>query len=86
MRKMKTRFIGMREFRKDMSKILKEAQKRHFQIILLRHAKPIVRITPLSKKERELEELAWDVAVARKESKRGEGVPSEKIEKEFGLR
>lgn len=83
MRKMKTRFIGMRELRQNLSRLADYALKKNIHFVVLRHAVPVFHITPVTSKELELEELARDVAEGREAYKQGEYSTQEEMEKEL---
>lgn len=82
---MTTKFIGIKEFRKNLSKISKEAQEQNIHFIVMRHAQPVLRITPLSEEEGALEQVALDIAEAREEMERGESYSSDEVRKMLGI-
>lgn len=82
---MTTRIISIREFRAKMPRLLKEAQEKNIHFVIMRHAVPVARVAPLSKKEMALEELAQEISEARAQAKRGEVFTQEEIEKMLGL-
>ena len=91
-RYMTTKLVGIKEFQRNMSSILKEAQKKGIRIIVMRHTEPVGEFLPLSKKdtkntrkEIELETLYKDIANAREEAKRGEVYSLEKVAGELGI-
>jgi prevent-host-death family protein len=82
---MPTRLIGIQKLRQNLAALLKEAQKKNLYFIVMRHSTPVAKIVPLTKKGRDLEELAREVAEARADWKKGNYYTSEEIEKELGL-
>lgn len=82
---MATRMIGIQKLRQNLTALLKEAQKKNLYLIVMRHSTPVAKIVPLTKKERDLEELAREVAEAREDWRKGRYYTSEEIEKELGL-
>ena len=83
---MTIRMIGIQRFRQNLTALLKQAQEKNIYFILMRHAVPIAKVIPLTKKEKDLEELAREVAEAREDFRKGNVHTLEEIEKEFGLR
>lgn len=84
-RQLKTEFIGLKEFRANISALWKKAQKKRIRYIVMNHTKPIFEVRPLSEKEASLEQLAADIAEARAQYKKGEYYTEEEIIKQFGL-
>ena len=85
MRKRTTRIIGSKEFRENFSKILDEAQKKNVHFIVMRHSEILANVTPPTKKDEALEQLAAEIAEAREQVKRGEVYTEEELAKEFGI-
>ena len=85
-RKQKTRIIGMRELRQNLSKLIEEAQKKNIHFVVLRHGKIAGHVvTPPTDKELELQELAQEVAEARTDYRKGNYCTQEEVERELGL-
>lgn len=82
---MTTRFIGIKEFRQNMSKLSKEAKKKKICFIVMHHSVPMMKVTPVTEREAALEQLARDVAEARAQHARGEGYTTEEVEALLGL-
>jgi antitoxin (DNA-binding transcriptional repressor) of toxin-antitoxin stability system len=78
---MTTRFIGVKEFRQHMAKIVTQAKKKNERLILLRKNEPIFELIPLSKKDTTLEKLKKDIEEAEKDAKVGRLYSIEEIEK-----
>jgi nicotinamidase-related amidase len=51
MHKRSIRFIGIREFRQNLSRLLEEARKRNIHFVVMRHGKVAGHITPPTQKE-----------------------------------
>ena len=66
----KTRTISIREFRQNLTKLLKEAQETGVHFVVMRHSVPVVHVTPLQNGD-SLEELTEEVKEARKSYKEG---------------
>lgn len=89
---MTTKLVGIKEFQRNMSSILKEAQKKGIRIIVMRHTEPVGEFLPLSKKntkekrkEIELESLYRDIAQAREEAKCGEVYSLQDVAEELNI-
>ncbi len=83
---MTTKLIGIKQFRRDLTKLTKEARTKNVHFIVMRHSVPQFRVSPMTRKELELEGLKADIAEARAELKRGEGYTCEEILKELAAR
>ena len=46
---MTTRFIGVKEFRQNMTRLCKEMERKNFCLVIMRHSTPIFRVTPIAK-------------------------------------
>lgn len=82
---MTVKTIGIKEFRKNITSIWKEARKKKIKYIVLYHAEPVMEVSPINKKEMMLEKLAAEIAEAREQVKRGEVYTEEEVMKKFGL-
>ncbi|MBU0458323.1 hypothetical protein KJ652_02290 [Patescibacteria group bacterium] len=88
---MTTKLIGIKEFAKNLSKILQESQENNVHFVVMRHTEPVANITPIKKKKKtnkeiELEKFAEEIAQARAEYKRGEYYTEEEICKKLGIK
>jgi len=82
---MKTKLIGVREFRQNIATLYKEAKKHNLKYIVLSHNQPIFKIEPLDKKDAIIEKLAYDIEEARLDAKKGKVYDFEEVCKEFGI-
>ena len=82
---MTTKLIGIKEFRRNLTKVSKEAQTKNVYFIVMRHSKPVMKVLPMTRKELELEKLRADIAEARAQARRGEGHSSAEIRSMLGL-
>lgn len=82
---METKLIGIKQFRKDVTTLWKEAQKKNIRYIVMYHAVPIFEVNPISQKEAILEELAKDVAQGREDIAHGRVYTQEEVYAELGL-
>jgi flagellar motility protein MotE (MotC chaperone) len=82
---MTTKFIGIKEFRRNMAKLSKEARQKNVCFIVMNHSVPVMKVTPVNDREAALEQLAQDIAEARAQYKRGEWHTTDELEKLLGL-
>jgi len=82
---MVTKFIGMKELRKDMAKITKDAQKKIERIIVLRKNQPVFELRPLSNEDSLVESFRKDIEEARVEKKAGKVTSQAEVVKMLGL-
>ncbi len=82
---MTTRLIGIKQFRQNMTKIWKENRKKGAQFIVMHHSLPIMKVETLNGDDLLLEQLALDIAEARKQGARGEGRTSAEVRDILGL-
>lgn len=73
-----TRTVSIREFRENMSKLLREAQKKNVHFIIMRHAEPVAQVVPVSRDD-SLEALAEEVAQAREDFRHGRVYTPEQV-------
>jgi hypothetical protein len=83
---MTTKFVGVREFRQNISGLYKDAQKKSIRYIVLNKNKPVFEVRPISKKESSLESLLSSVRDAEADVKTGRVYSLAEIEREFGLK
>jgi len=82
---MTTKLIGVREFRQNIAKLYEKAKKNNWRYVVLNHNQPIFKVEPLSEKDAIIEKLAFDIAEARDEVKKGKVHKFEDICKDLGL-
>lgn len=82
---MTTKIIGIKEFRKNITKIWKEARAKNIRFIVMYHAEPIMEVNPIKQKEFILENLQIEVAEAREQIKEGKSYSHEEVLAELGL-
>lgn len=82
---MKFKLIGMKAFRQNLAKYIREAQKVDARLIVLRKNEPIFEIKKVDKKEIAFAKLAEEIREAREQVKRGETISHEEMMKKFGL-
>lgn len=82
---MTTQFLGLKEFRQNLSTYTKKAKIKNIRFIILKKNVPVLEVKPLDEKQFTLEKLAMEIAEARKQVKQGKVYTQEQIMKEFGL-
>ena len=82
---MTTKFIGVREFRQNISSLYKNAAKKNIRYIVLNKNRPVFEVKPIGKKEAVLESLMASVAAAEADIKAGRVYSWEQVKKELGL-
>lgn len=82
---MTTKFVGMKELRRNLAAYTKKSSKKGVRYIVLRKNVPVLEIRPIDEKEFLLEKLADDIAEARKDIAKGNIWTQKQIMKEFGL-
>ena len=80
-----TKFIGVREFRQNISELYKTAQNKNIKYMVLNKNKPVFEVRPISEKESSLEQLIAITIEARADSKSGRIYSLESLEKELGI-
>ncbi len=82
---MTTKFIGVREFRQNISELYKTAQKKNIKYIVLNKNKPVFEVRSISEKESSLEQLLMITKEARLDKKLGRVYSLESLEKDLGI-
>lgn len=82
---MTTKFIGMKDFRQNMSKYTKESNEKNIQFIVLRKNVPVLEVNPINEKEYAYIKLSKELEESEKQIKQGEFYTQEEVMKEFGL-
>lgn len=73
-----TRTINIRDFRDNLTKLLREAQDNNVHFVIMRHSVPVAKVTPM-KADASLEQLMEDVSEARKAYKKGETYTADEV-------
>ncbi len=82
---MVTKLIGVKDFRQNLASYHQRAVKNKWRYIVLNRNKPMFEVRPLSHKEMVLEQLAKDVAEARKSIAEGRTYSSKEVRSLLGL-
>jgi hypothetical protein len=78
-----TKLIGLKEYRLNLTTIIKEASLNNWRIIVLNKNKPVFEVNPISDDIFEMEKLKKETSKARKEFKNGNFVSEEDVLKMF---
>ncbi|MDX9971223.1 MAG: hypothetical protein RBS56_04960 [Candidatus Gracilibacteria bacterium] len=76
---MKTKLVGLKEYRLNLTALTKEMACNKYRIIVLNKNKPIFEVSPISENLFEMEKLKKEVSKARKEYKKGNFVSEEEV-------
>jgi hypothetical protein len=82
---MTTRFIGIKEFRQNISKIALNSKKNNQRLIVLNRNTPIFEVNPLSGEDQTLESLALGIQQGLADAKAGRVYTQAQVEKMLGL-
>lgn len=82
---MTMKFIGVREFRQNISGLYKTAQKKNIRYIVLNKNRPVFEVKPLNQKEVVLESLLASIAEAEADIKAGRVYSLDEVRRELGL-
>ena len=79
---MTTKFIGIKEFRQNISDFTQKAQKSDVRYIIMNRNKPLFELKPF-KKDQELENIFADIVKAKEDIKKGKVYSQDDILAEF---
>ncbi len=82
---MQTQFVGLKEFRQNISTLTKKAQSKNLRYIVLLRNEPVLDVRPLKKSDQTLEKLAWSIEEARQQAREGKVYTQKQIMKKFGV-
>jgi len=80
-----TKFIGMKEFRRNLATYTRTAAAQGIQYVILKKNVPVLKVSPIDEKEFAMEKLRQELDEAEASYRRGEYYTQEEIMKEFGL-
>jgi hypothetical protein len=83
---MTTKFIGMKDFRQNMTKYSELAKKKNIRYIILKKNCPIFEITPVSEDDLIYMQLKKQIDQAEKEIAEGKYYTMDQIKEMFGLK
>ncbi len=76
---MTTQTIGIKEFRQNMTKLYRKAQKQNICFIVMNHQEPVMRVEPIDEDQLILEKYADEIDEALEQVKRGETYSAEEV-------
>lgn len=79
---MTTKFIGIKEFRQNISKLSKKTDQR---LVVLNRNTPVFEVKPLTGQDITLEKLAFDIQQGLDDAKAGRVYTQDQVESIFGL-
>jgi len=82
---MTTKFVGMKDFRQNMSKYTAQANAKQVRYIILKKNIPVLEINPIDEKEFTYIKLSKELQESEKQIKEGKFYTQEEVMKEFGL-
>lgn len=80
---MKTKLIGLKEFRLHLASLAKEIEKDNICLIVLNKNKPVLQVSPIKTNYFEMEKLKEEVKEAREQFKKGEYFSEDEVSKMF---
>lgn len=81
-----TRFVGMKEFRQNMTRYSEQSRKKKIRFIVLRKNRPILEVSPISEKDYAYLRLKKEFDEAENQIRSGDYLTHEEIRKELGLK
>ena len=82
---METHFIGTKELRQNMAKVVKDTERKNQRLIVMRKNKPVFELRPLSTNDMLVESFRKDIEEARSDKKSKNTYNQEEVEKILGL-
>ncbi len=82
---MTTQFIGIKEFRQNISTLTRTARRQGTRFIILNKNKPMLDVRPISNEDATLEQLAYDIERAREDVRAGRLYTLNELKKDLGL-
>lgn len=80
---MTTKFVGMKDFRQNMSQYTKQANSKKIKFIVLKKNVPVLEINPIDEKEYVYTKLSKELDESEKQIKKGKFYTQEEVMKEF---
>jgi antitoxin (DNA-binding transcriptional repressor) of toxin-antitoxin stability system len=82
---METHFIGTKELRQNMAKVVRNTKGKNQRFIVMRKNKPVFELRPLSTNDMLVESFRKDIEEARSDKKSNNTYSQEEVEKILGL-
>ncbi|MFH1631635.1 MAG: hypothetical protein ABIA47_01235 [bacterium] len=82
---MTTRFVGVKEFRQNMSKLANRARRKNERLIILRKNEPIFELRPIGKGDAQMGKFLSNIQEALDDVQAGRLYTHEQIKETFGI-
>lgn len=82
---MTTKFVGMKDFRQNLSQYMTAANKENVKFIILKKNVPVLEVSPIDEKQYAYTKLRADLDEAEQQIREGKFHSQEEVMKEFGL-
>ena len=83
---MTTKFIGIKEFRQNMTKLYKSGKKKNVRFIVMNHSEPFLKVELIDEDELIMKVFAKDIEEALAQVKRGEVHTPEEVRRHLKLK
>ncbi|MFA4891036.1 MAG: hypothetical protein WC604_01630 [Candidatus Gracilibacteria bacterium] len=82
---MTTKFVGMKDFRQNMSQYTSQANDEKIKFIILKKNVPVLEINPIDEKEYAYTKFSKELEESEQQIKEGKFYTQEEVMMEFGL-
>ncbi len=82
---MTIKFVGMKDFRQNMSQYTAQANSKKIKFIVLKKNVPVLEINPIDEKDYAYSKLSKELEESEKQIKEGKNYTQEEVMMEFGL-
>lgn len=82
---MTTKFVGMKDFRQNMSRYTAQANSEKIKFIVLKKNVPVLEINPIDEKDYAYTKLSKELQESEQQIKEGKIYTQEEVMTEFGL-
>lgn len=82
---MKTKLVGIREFRQNMASYSQKIKKNNWSYVVLSHNEPLFKVEPFDEDEYILKKFAKEIEAARESARKGHTYTLEEVEKKLKL-
>ena len=80
-----TKFVGMKDFRQNMSNYTAQANSKKIRFIVLKKNVPVLEINPIDEKDYAYSKLSKELEESEKQIEEGKIYTQEEVMMEFGL-
>lgn len=82
---MTTKFIGVKDFRQNISAYTAQANRKKIRFIILKKNVPVLEVSPINEKEYAYVKFSKELDTSEKQIRDGKCYTQEEMMKEFGL-